>query len=143
MKNGINTGVVRRYYEEILNKGTVELLDEIVVNDYTENDLLPGQITGREGLKQRVIAFKEAFGQTFKIEDLLVDGDKVVVRWTCSGTHVGEFKGMPATGKSFTFAGIEIHRLKEGKMVELWRVADELRQLRQLEVIPQTELATA
>ena len=143
MRNEINIGVVRRYYEEVLNKGTVDLLDEIVVTDYTENDLLPGQFLGREGLKQRVIAFKEAFGQTFKIEDLLVDGDKVVVRWTCSGKHVGEFNGMPATGKRFTFAGIDIHRFKEGKMAELWRVADQLSQLQQLEVIPQPELARA
>jgi predicted ester cyclase len=143
MRNEINTGVARRFYEEVLNKGTVGLLDEIAVTDYTENNPLPGQVAGFEGLKEQVTTIKEAFGQTFKIEDLLVDGDKVVVRWISSGKHVGEFNGMPPTGKAFTIAGIDIHRFKEGRMAERWQVVDQLSLLRQLEVIPQPELVTA
>jgi predicted ester cyclase len=143
MRNESNVGVARRFYEEVFNKGTVGLLDEIAVTDYKENDLLPGQGEGREGLKQRVTAIKDAFGQTFKIEDLLVDGDKVVVRWIGSGKHVGVFNGMLPTGKTFTIAGIDILRFKEGRIAEQWHVADYLSLLRQLEVIPQPELVTA
>ena len=143
MRNETNTGVVRRYYEEVLNKGNVGLLDEIAVTEYAENDLLPGQGEGLEGLKQRVTVIKDAFGQTFKIEDLIAEGDKVVVRWTGSGKQVGEFNGMPATGKEFTIAGIDIHRFKEGRMAEHWHVVDQLSQLQQLGVLPQPELISA
>ncbi len=143
MRNETNTGVARRYYEEVLNKGNVGLLDEIASTEYVENDLLPGQGEGREGLKQRVTAIKDAFGQTFKIEDLIAEGDKVVVRWTGSGKQVGEFNGMPATGKEFTIAGIDIHRFKEGRMAEHWHVVDQLSQLQQLGVLPKPELISA
>jgi steroid delta-isomerase-like uncharacterized protein len=143
MRNETNTGVARRYYEEVLNKGNVSLLDEIALTDYRENDPLPGQVAGLEGLKGRVTAIKDAFGQTFKIEDLIADGDKVVVRWTGSGKQVGEFNGMPATGKEFTIAGIDIHRFKEGRMAEHWHVVDQLSQLQQLGVIALPELVSA
>lgn len=143
MRNETNTGVVRRYYEEVLNKGNVGLLDEIAVTDYVENDLLPGQGEGLKGLKERVTIIKDAFGQTFKIEDLIAEGDKVVVRWTGSGKQVGEFNGMPATGKEFTIAGIDIHRFKEGRIAEHWQVVDQLSLLQQLGVLPEPELISA
>ena len=72
----------------------------------------------------------------FTIEDLIAEGDKVVVRWTNSGTNVGEFLGMPPTGKSFTIAGIDIHRLQDGKMAEHWHVVDNFSMLLQLGLIP-------
>jgi steroid delta-isomerase-like uncharacterized protein len=132
-----NKAVIRRYYEDVLNAGDIDALEELAVAQYDERDPLPGQATGREGLRQRVEMLRSAFRPHFTIEDIIAEQDKVVVRWTNRGTQVGEFMGMPATGKSFTIAGIDIHRLRDGKMAEHWHVVDQLAQLQQLGVIPQ------
>src|SRR5262245_39455834 len=119
-----NKTVVRRYYEEVLNTGHVDALAELAVADYAEHDPLPGQSTGRDGLRGRVEMLRGAFRPHFTIEDIIAEGDRVAVRWTNRGTHVGEFMGMPATGKAFTIAGIDIHRLRDGKLAEHWHVVD-------------------
>jgi predicted ester cyclase len=81
----------------------------------------------------------QAFGQRFVIEDVIGEGDRVAVRWSGSGTHVGEFMGIPPTGKSFTIAGIDIHRIENGRMAEHWHVVDQLSPLQQLGLLPQPE----
>ena len=68
---------------------------------------------------------------------MIAEGDKVVVRWTNHGTHVGDFMGIPPTGRSFSIAGIDIHRLNDGTMAEHWHVVDLFSQMQQLGMIPQ------
>lgn len=126
----------RRYYDAVLNRGDIDLLDDLAAADYVEHDPLPGQGDGRQGLKDRVTMIATAFSQTFTIEDVIAEGDRVVVRWTGSGTHVGEFMGIPPTGRSFTIAGIDIHRIEGGRMAEHWHVVDQLSLLQQLGLIP-------
>ena len=137
MSTDENKAVVRRYYQEVLEGGNLQLLEEIAVPDYEEHDPIPGQANRLEGLKQRVEMLRGAFRPHFTIEDVIAEQDKVVVRWTNRGTHVGEFLGIPPTGKHFTIAGIDIHRLSDGKMAEHWHVVDQLGQLQQLGLIPQ------
>lgn len=137
----MNKDVVRRYYENVLNAGDLNALEELAVSQYDEHDPLPGQADGREGLRQRVEMLRHAFQAYFTIEDIIAEGDKVVVRWTQRGTQVAEFLGMPATGKSFTIAGIDIHRLQDGKLAEHWHVVDLLGQMQQLGLIPQPSRA--
>jgi predicted ester cyclase len=132
-----NKALVRRYYDEVLGQGNIHLLEEIAVLEYEEHDPIPGQTTGLEGLKQRVEILRSAFQPRFTLEDVVAEGDRVVVRWTNRGVHVGEFMGIPPTGRSFSIAGIDIHRLSDGKMVEHWHVVDLLGQLQQLGLIPQ------
>jgi steroid delta-isomerase-like uncharacterized protein len=136
-----NKAVARRYYDAVLNRGDVDSLNQLAAADYVEHDPVPGQGTGGEGLKDRVTILRSAFGQHFNVEDVVAEGDKVVVRWTSSGKHEGEFMGIPPTGKSFTIAGIDIHRLEGGKMAEHWHVVDQLSLLQQLGLIPQPEQA--
>jgi steroid delta-isomerase-like uncharacterized protein len=131
--------VARRYYDAVLNRGDVDLLDELATSEYIEHDPLPGQGTGRQGLKDRVTAIATAFGQTFTIEDVIAESDRVVVRWTGSGKHVGEFMGIPPTGRSFTIAGIDIHRIEDGRIAEHWHVVDQLSLMQQLGLIPQPQ----
>ena len=138
-----NKAVVRRCYREVLEEGNLHLLDEIAVPDYDEHDPLPGQGTGREGLKQRVQMLRNAFQPQFAVEDVIAEDDKVVVRWTSHGTHVGEFMGLPPTGRSYTIAGIDVHALRDGKLAEHWHVVDLLGQLQQLGVLPQPAQAPA
>ena len=136
MATDADRDVVRRYYEEVLNLGKIELLEDLAVADYAEHDPLPGQGTGLDGLKDRASMIVEALSPHFSIEDVIADRDKVAVRWTNSGTHVGEFFGIPPTGRSFEIAGIDIHRLEGGKMAEHWHVVDVFAMLLQLGAIP-------
>ena len=86
---------------------------------------------------------REGLAVRFTIEDVIQDGDKLVVRWTNSGTHVGEFLGIPPTNKSFSVAGIDIYRLEGGRLAEHWHVIDQLSMLQQLGLIPTPEAADA
>jgi steroid delta-isomerase-like uncharacterized protein len=138
-----NKATVRRYYDEVLNTGHVELLDELAADPYVEHDPLPGQGENREGLKQRVRMLLSAFAPRFTIEDVIAEGDRVVVRWTHAGTHVGDFLGIPASGIAFRIAGIDVHRLQDGRMAEHWHVVDQFALMQQLGVIPQPSPASA
>jgi steroid delta-isomerase-like uncharacterized protein len=131
-----NKDLARRYYEAVLNEGDVGALDDLAVADYEEHDPLPGQGTGRAGLEDRVRMLRSAFAPHFTIEDVIAEGDRVVVRWTNDGTNVGEFMGMPATGRTFSIAGVDIHRIRDGKLAEHWHVVDQLAMLQQLGFIP-------
>jgi steroid delta-isomerase-like uncharacterized protein len=143
MSTEINQRMVRRYYEEILNQGHSDILQDMAVPDYIENDPLPGQTTGLAGLEERVAMLRGALNPHFTIEDLVADGDRVVVRWTQRGQQVRGFLGLPPTGKAFTIAGIDIHRLRDGRMAEHWHVVDQLSLLQQLGVIPSPQAAPA
>lgn len=133
-----NKQVVRRFYEEV-NERNLEAIDELAVLDYEEHDPLPGQGTGRAGLHDRMGMLLGALQPRFTIQDVVAEGDRVVVRWTNSGTHVGEFFGIPATGKIVSAAGVDIYRLEGGKMAEHWHVVDQLPMLQQLGVLPINE----
>lgn len=131
-----NKEIARRIYEEVLNKRDLDLLDELVDPGYIEHDPLPGQGTGLAGIKDRYQMLFDGLDPTFTIEDVIAEGDKVVVRWTNSGTNVGDFLGIPATGKSFGIAGVDIYRVAGGKLVEHWHVVDMFTQMQQLGLLP-------
>ncbi|MGZ4138522.1 MAG: ester cyclase [Actinomycetota bacterium] len=129
--------IVRRYYEEVFNQRNVDIADDLAVEDYVEHDPFPGQGNGRSDLKARVQAILAAFNPLhFTVEDIVAEGDRVVVRWSQTGTHTGNFMGIPPTGKTFSIAGIDIHELREGRMAEHWHVVDLFALLQQLGVIP-------
>jgi predicted ester cyclase len=135
--------VARRLYEEVFGSGDLELLDDIALDEYVEHNPLPGQGRGLRGLKDRVAALRDALAPRFTIEDVIAEGDKVVVRWTNSGSHVGEFAGIPPTNKDFMIGGIDIYRVEDGKLAEHWDVVDQLSLLQQLGLLPSPEDANA
>jgi steroid delta-isomerase-like uncharacterized protein len=135
MSTEANKEVVLRYYEEVLNKGDLDALDELAVADYEEHNPLPGQGAGRDGVRDRVSMLVRGFAPRFTIEDVIAEGDEVVVRWTNTGVHGGEFMGIPPTERTVSIAGIDIHRLQDGKMAEHWDVVDLLSMLVQLGVV--------
>lgn len=132
-----NKATVLRYYEEALNRGNLAILHEIAIVNYDEHDPLPGQMNGIEGLEQRVRMLCQALRPHFTLQDVIAEGDKVVVRWINQGTQVEPFLGLPPTGKSFSISGIDIHRLLDGKLAEHWHVVDQLAMLQQLGIFPQ------
>ena len=121
---------------ELLNQGDVESIGDLVATDYVEHDPLPGQGQGREGALDRFSMITGALAPHFTVEDVITEGDKVVVRWTNTGTHVGEFAGIPATAKPFQITGIDIYRVDEDRLLEHWHVVDQLSMLGQLGLLP-------
>jgi predicted ester cyclase len=111
---------------ELLNAGQAEQVGDLVTPNYIENDPLPGQGTGREGIIDRFSMLVGALAPHFTIEDVIAEGDRVVVRWKNSCTHVGEFAGIPASGLTFGATGIDIYRVEGDKLAEHWHVVDQL-----------------
>jgi predicted ester cyclase len=131
-----NKRTVVRLYEEVANKGRLELLDEIAWPDHIEHNPFPQQSQGAEGLKQRISMVRAAFNPSFIIEHLIVEGDKVAVMWSNHGTHVGEWFGFAPTGKTVSTHGVDIHLLRDGRLAEHWDVVDITHFLAQVGVLP-------
>src|SRR5680860_328764 len=132
-----NKNLVRGAIEEIWNKGNYNNIEEIVSRDFIVHADTPDEeIHGPEGAKQWFSQLREAFPDIhFTIIDQIAKEDRVVTHWTASGTHKGEFKGIPPTGKHFTVTAIDIDRIVNGRVAECWTNMDELGLLRQLGVI--------
>jgi steroid delta-isomerase-like uncharacterized protein len=129
---GGNESVVRRLLEEVFNRGSTDLLTELVAADHVGHDPF-GDHYGPEGLRIAVVEYRVAFPDLrVTVEDLVTEGDKVVHRFTLWGTHAGPFMGIPPTGRVVTAAGIAIDRLAGGKVAESWVSLDALNLLRQL-----------
>jgi steroid delta-isomerase-like uncharacterized protein len=134
-----NKAIVRKVYEEGWNKNKLDIFDEIMGAGYVNHD--PSR-TGMEeldvaGYKQYAGGILAAFPDcAFTILDQIADGDKTATRWQVSGTHVGEYMGIPATGKNALMTGMSIHRFVGGKIAEEWSNWDALGLLQQLGVVP-------
>ena len=137
MSNEQNKALTRKLVEEIINRGNISLIDEIMPPDFIEHEGAPGMPKDREGFKQSIPVIRSAFPD-FKatIDDIVAEGDKVVVRQTWSGTHKGEFMGVPPTGKSVSFGVIDILRIDGGKFVEHWGQMDSMGMMQQLGAMP-------
>ena len=117
--------VVRRYLEEAWNQGNVDVLDELFAPE------LAGQKRALVG------AFRTGFPDWHcVIDDFVVEGDKVVNRWTATATHTGNFFGIPATGKPVVVEGITIQQVADGRIVADWSQTDQLVLMQQLGVAP-------
>ena len=127
-----NKRVVRRRMEERFSAGRIEVADELIAEDYVEHAPLPGQAPGLRGLKQALPRFWAAFPDfRLSVEDLIAEGDRVVVRSTATATHRGSFCGVPPTGLRVRWTAIDIIRLADGKQVEHWGNQETLEVLHQ------------
>lgn len=123
---------------DALNQGRMEAVDEAFAGDYYGHYAGMPDVPGREGQRQLVSAVRSGFPDiNFTVEDRLVEGDKVFVRWSATGTHLGEFSGIPATGKKVTVTGMVIHQMAEGKIQESWECVNTLSLLQQMGVVPE------
>lgn len=131
-----NKAITRQLYEEVFNKGNLDQIDKYVTADAIDHQVMPGKKDPqlcRDNIKEYLTVFRKAFPDLkVKIEDLVVEGDKVVARCTLTGTQKGEFMGTPATGKTFSIQFIDIIRFKDGKCVEHWGVSDDAGMMQQL-----------
>jgi predicted ester cyclase len=127
-----NKAVVRGYMEEVLNKGNLAAFDSYFSPDVVMNNSkdLKRQLAG-------IQSFRSAFPDFhLAIEDQIAEGDKVVTRVRFQGTHRGEYRGVAPIGKQVRYSGIAIDRIADGKVVEMWHIADTFALLQQVGAIP-------
>ena len=132
-----NKAVVQGMIEELFNKKNVDALGDFFAEDMVDHNPPPTDKTGLEGMKEMFHMFLSAFPDIhIEIEDLIAEGDTVVMRGTTTGTHQGDFMGIPTTGKKVSYGEIHIVRVVGGKMVEHWGVEDQMGLMQQLGVVP-------
>jgi steroid delta-isomerase-like uncharacterized protein len=134
-----NKTAVRRLFDELWNKGTLQVADEIIAPTYQHHDnSTPDFGKGPEGEKKRVNLYRNAFHDfRLNIDDLYTEGETVVARWSCRGVHKGELNGIAPTNKQFSITGVTIARFSNGKIVEGFVNWDALGLMRQLGVVPE------
>ena len=116
-----NKALVRWWWEEVWVKGNVAAVDEFMAPNYVDHPTPPGLPPGSEGLKQEITAYRTAYPEVkATVDDIFAGGDRVALRWSARGTHLGEWLDIPPTGQHFTMSGISIYRIAEGKAVEGW-----------------------
>ena len=144
-----NKAIVRRFLEEVYNKGNVAAVDELVAPnpvlhfDSPINVPVPAEMQlSHEEIKQVVSQFRTTFPDLhYTVELQVAEGDMVVTRVTARGTHTGEYwgltyKGIPPTGKQVTWTETQIFRIADGKIVEQWSNEDDLGRLQQVGALP-------
>jgi steroid delta-isomerase-like uncharacterized protein len=127
-----NRIIARRYIEEIWSDAKLEAADELINEDFIFHGPIR-EVEGLEAFKQFVAAIHSTFPDiSFTIEDLVAEEEKVVFRWTMTGTHNNEFMGIAATGKHFTVSGATIARVSGEKLREACLYWDRLGMVEQL-----------
>jgi len=134
-----NKAIVRRLFEELWNKGNLSLADELFAPNYAHHDpSTPDVGRGPESEKKRATLYRTAFPDLrLTIEDIIAEGETVMVRWSCRASHKGDFGGIAPTGKQFNISGMTITRLSNGKMAEGWVNWDALGLMQQLGAVPE------
>ncbi len=128
--------VARRFTEEVW-RGQLDALDALLDGEFTDHDPQPEQRPGPEGYKQMATDFFRAFPDLrASNQDVIAEGDKLVVRWNAEATHTGELMGIAPTGKQVRLRGIEILRIRDDRIVERWGEFDAMGMMEQLGFIP-------
>jgi steroid delta-isomerase-like uncharacterized protein len=132
-----NKAVVRRLFDEVINRGDLAVVEELL----TEDVAFLGRggkaaIRGIDAFKRVVTTLRTAFADyRFTMHDEIAEGDRVVARFTASGTHVGDYFGIAPTGKQVEYSAVDIFRLEGGKIAEVWSLSDQHDLLQQLRAV--------
>jgi len=132
-----NKAIVRRLIEEVWNKGNLSLVDELFAPNYEHHDSsTPDFGRGPESEKKRVTLYRTAFPDLrLTVEDIIAEGEAVMSRWSCRGTHKGDLSGIAPTGRPFNISGMTVARLANGKIAESYVNWDALGLMQQLGVV--------
>jgi predicted ester cyclase len=120
-----NKRLVRRFYKEVYVDWNMSLVDEVVSPQFISHDWPEGGPTGPRAFRDYYAAIRSAVPDArYEVDDLIAEGDRVVVRWRLLGTYKGDFRGISPTGRSIALKGIAIYRVEGGKLMERWVVSD-------------------
>lgn len=132
-----NKTLVRRFFELGPSQGNMNAAKELLAEDFVLHVPLPAA-AGVQGISDVVTACRAAFEHlNVTVEDMVAEGDRVVARFTARGVHKGQFMGLAPTGKPITMTGIEIFRIENGRIAELWGEANLLGLMMQLGILPE------
>jgi steroid delta-isomerase-like uncharacterized protein len=116
--------IVRAFYEPF-RTGDTSVYDDVLAEDWTDLPLAPGQEQGPAGMAAQIALFRRAMPDySVEHQDVVVDGDTVAVRNTVSGTHQGAFMGHEPTGKRIAMRTMDVHRVRDGRIVTTWHLED-------------------
>ncbi|HEU4493370.1 MAG TPA: ester cyclase [Rubrobacteraceae bacterium] len=123
-----NKALVRREQEELWNHtGDLDAAGDLFASELAD------------AARQEAADFRRGFPDVVStIEDLAAEGDRVAARWRARATHLGQYAGIPPTGKEVEFTGISMYRIEEGEIAESWTVEDDLGLMRQIGAVPET-----
>jgi steroid delta-isomerase-like uncharacterized protein len=131
-----NKAIAHRLFEEVSANKNLAVIDEIIDQNITVRGARGSIVSSRDEYKQFIVSLHEAFPDVkHTVEELIAEGDKVMVRWRWRGTHQGTYVGIDATGKYADFQGITILKIVSGKIVEDWVQADVRSFLEQVGVV--------
>lgn len=139
-----NKELVKRFFEDVVNEGQMELVDKLISRSYAEHEVPPGQdlpANGRDALKEMVREFRKGFPDLqVEVDRLVGEGDIVTAHTTWTGTHEGSFWGIEPTHETVRFTAVDMVAFEDGKAVEHWGLTDNLALFSQIGVIdlPQT-----
>jgi hypothetical protein len=129
-----NKATILRMFDEIINRGKLELVDEVFRSDFKSRT--PQGELDREGFKQYVASWRSAFPDVHcEVDNLIQEGDRVAWSVRATGTHTGEFMGIEATGRSIDFESLNIGTFADGLAVRHWVLMDTMTVMAQLGVI--------
>jgi steroid delta-isomerase-like uncharacterized protein len=133
-----NKTIVRRFFEEVVSNGNLAVVDELCSRDYRVHATLSGpDAIGLDQMRELVRSFRSSFPDArITIEDMVAEGDRVAARLREQGTHGGEFRGIPPTGRRVSYGSMTFLRLVDGKIAEHWGLLDMPSLLQQLDGIP-------
>ena len=128
---------MRRFVEEAINRRNLDALHELVAENFIEQVPFPGQGPGRDGLRYALGMFLSAFPDIqWIVDEQIAEGEKVVSRFTWTGTRRGEFLGIPPTGKRVKVWGVVMDVVRDGMLSESRIIMDTMGLLQQLDAIP-------
>jgi len=131
-----NKALVSRFFEVGPSRGDLRAARELLADDFALHVPLPCS-PGVQGIIEVISACRAAFEHLdVTVEDMVSEGDRVAARFVARGIHQGDFMGQPATGRSITMTGIEIFRIENGRIAELWGEANLLGLMGQLGILP-------
>ena len=132
-----NAAIIRHFADEVITRGNIDAASQFAWEDVVEQVPLPGQGPGLDGLKDVIRGMRSAFPDiVFSIEEQVSEGEKVASRFEWTGTHQGDFFGVPATGRSVRVWGVVIDRLEQGRIKETRIIMDMLGLMMQLGAFP-------
>ncbi len=132
-----NKALVRSFIERVWGGGDYALEQESLAPDFVDHNPGPGSTPDRSGHHEALVMFRNAIpDMKITVDMLLADGDKVVDHWVATGTQTGELFGIPPSNRSFTITGIDITRVENGKIKEIWHQEDVMGMMQQIGAIP-------
>ena len=131
-----NKALVRRFIDEIFVRGRPEAVDVLLADDFVSHTWRSTG-DGKGDLKRAIDRLSTVLADvSFTVEDVIAEGDRVAVRVTAQATQVGQFMGVPPSGKSYSIGEIHVFRVRDGKLTEHWHQYDQLGRMRQRGALP-------